>query len=120
MRNSIKWILVVLVLAASAWGIAIGRDARQTADREHAADLGGRLLRATYSPLHFKPAIETATDAQCLACHKEVLEDKAACRFAGRRQAADSTAWYQRDQHVWRRAGHLPSAAHGDSARAGS
>ncbi len=33
-------------------------------------------LRAVYSPLHFRPAIETATDAQCLACHREVLEDK--------------------------------------------
>lgn len=33
-------------------------------------------LRATYSPLHFQPAIATATDAQCLACHREVLEDR--------------------------------------------
>jgi hypothetical protein len=33
-------------------------------------------LRAVYSPLHFRPAIETATDVQCLACHREVLEDK--------------------------------------------
>ena len=96
MRNSIKWILVVLVLAASAWGIAIGRDARQTADREHAADLGGRLLRATYSPLHFKPAIESATDAQCLACHKEVLEDRPRVASPAGARAADSTAWYQR------------------------
>ncbi len=95
MRNSIKWILVALVLAVSAWGIGIGRDARQTADREHAADLGGRLLRATYSPLHFKPAIETATDAQCLACHKEVLEDRPRVASPAGAGAADSLAWYQ-------------------------
>ena len=34
------------------------------------------LLRATYDPIHFKPAIETARDEQCLACHREVLDDK--------------------------------------------
>jgi hypothetical protein len=96
MRNSIKWILVTLVLAASAWGIGVGRDSRQTADREHAADLGGRLLRATYSPLHFKPAIETATDAQCLACHREVLEDRPRVASPAGARAADSIAWYQR------------------------
>ena len=33
-------------------------------------------LQAVYSPLHFRPAIDAATDAQCLACHREVLEDK--------------------------------------------
>ena len=31
-------------------------------------------LQAVYSPLHFRPAIETAEDAQCLACHREVIE----------------------------------------------
>ena len=34
------------------------------------------LLRATYSPLHFQPAIAFAADAQCLACHQEILDDK--------------------------------------------
>ena len=30
--------------------------------------------RGIYSPLHFKPAIETATDEQCLACHQDILD----------------------------------------------
>jgi nitrate/TMAO reductase-like tetraheme cytochrome c subunit len=84
------------VLALSAWGIGAGRDIRQTADREHAADLGGRLFRASYDPLHFKPAIDSATDEQCLACHKEVLEDKPRVASPAGARAADSLAWYQR------------------------
>ncbi len=96
MENSIKWFLVALVILASAWGIGVGREAQQAADREHAADLGGRLLRATYSPLHFKPAIDAATDEQCLACHKEVLEDKLRVASPAGVRAADSLAWYQR------------------------
>jgi len=95
MLNSIKWILVGLVVLASAWGVGAARDARQAADRERAADLGGRLLRATYSPLHFKPAIDAATDAQCLACHREVLDDKPRVATAAGVRAADSRAWYQ-------------------------
>lgn len=95
MQNSIKWILVALVVLASAWGVGAARDARQAADRERAADLGGRLLRATYSPLHFKPAIDAATDAQCLACHREVLDDKPRVASPAGVRAADSRAWYQ-------------------------
>lgn len=93
--NSIKWILVALVLAASAFGLKAGVDARQAGERERVADLGGKLLRASYSPLHFKPAIATATDAQCLACHKEVLEDKPRIASPAGVRAADSVAWYQ-------------------------
>lgn len=58
-------------------------------------DSDGKLLRATYSPLHFKPAIESATDTQCLACHKEVLEDKVRPSSPAGVKAADSIAWYQ-------------------------
>ena len=41
-----------------------------------AAVPGRDILRATYDPIHFKPAIENASDEQCLACHREVLDDK--------------------------------------------
>jgi len=93
--NALKWIFVVLVLAVSGYGLKAGADARQATERERIADLGGKLLRATYSPLHFKPAIESATDAQCLACHKEVLEDKPRVASPAGLRAADSLAWYQ-------------------------
>ena len=102
MENSIKWILVALVILASAWGVGAGREAQQAADRERVMDLDGKLLRASYSPLHFKPAIDTATDAQCLACHKEVLEDKPRVASPAGVRAADSIAWYQRQSVIER------------------
>lgn len=43
------------------------------ADRQ--APAAPNYLLATYSALHFKPAIDKATDAQCLACHREVLDE---------------------------------------------
>lgn len=52
-------------------------------------------LRATYDPIHFQPAIASATDAQCLACHKEVIEDKVRETSTAGVKAATSTAWYQ-------------------------
>jgi hypothetical protein len=93
--NSLKWIAVFLILAISGYGLKAGADARQIAERERLADEGGKLLRAIYSPLHFKPAIESATDAQCLACHKEVLDDKPRVAAPAGLRAADSRAWYQ-------------------------
>ncbi|MBV6476980.1 MAG: hypothetical protein KJZ92_00940 [Rhodocyclaceae bacterium] len=45
-----------------------------TPHAEPAAAPETSYLRAVYSPLHFRPAIETAEDAQCLACHREVIE----------------------------------------------
>ena len=55
----------------------------------------GQYLRATYSPLHFKPAILNATDDQCLSCHKEVLQDRVRTASPAGLRAADSKAWYQ-------------------------
>lgn len=53
-------------------------------------------LRAVYSPLHFKPAAENATNEQCLECHQEVLEDGVRAISLAGVKAADSLAWYQR------------------------
>lgn len=58
-------------------------------------DKAGAHFRATYDPLHFKPAIETATDAQCLACHREVLEDRVRDSSPAGLRAADARVWYQ-------------------------
>jgi hypothetical protein len=57
-----------------------------------------RHLRAEYSPLHFKPAIETAKDEDCLACHKEVLEDRVRPVSPAGLKAAAAKAWYQRGE----------------------
>ena len=68
---------------------------KQSSPIAKALETSNDLLRATYSPLHFKPVIESATDAQCLACHKEVLEDKVRPTSPAGVEAANSIAWYQ-------------------------
>lgn len=50
---------------------------------------------AKWHPIHFKPMIDTATDAQCLVCHKEVLADKVSAQSPAGVKAAASVAWYQ-------------------------
>jgi hypothetical protein len=52
-------------------------------------------IRAAYDPIHFKPAIDNATDDQCLACHREVLEDRVKASSPAGVKAADTLAWYQ-------------------------
>ena len=52
-------------------------------------------LRQTYSPLHFQPVIARASDEQCLACHREVLDDRIRARSPAGLAAKDTLAWYQ-------------------------
>lgn len=98
MNNPIKLILVSLIvlMSASACRDPTSHQEPQSANEPgHAAETEGGLLRATYSPLHFKPTIETASDEQCLACHKEVIEEKVRETSNAGIAAADSLAWYQ-------------------------
>jgi nitrate/TMAO reductase-like tetraheme cytochrome c subunit len=95
MNNMIRGILVGLLFLLAACGDGTGGKGLLTEERDSAAETEGRLLRATYSPLHFKPAIDAAKDEQCLACHKEVLEDKLRVASPAGVRAADSLAWYQ-------------------------
>ena len=50
---------------------------------------------ARYDKLHFKPAIEKATDAECLACHQEVLKPSVRKHSPAGLASADVKAWYQ-------------------------
>lgn len=52
-------------------------------------------LKAQYSPLHFKPAIDTATNEQCLACHGEILVNSVRAESQAGVKAASVEAWYQ-------------------------
>lgn len=98
MKNIRIWIFFSLIAMLSACGDKPGVEVKVADTKAAAVDAenGGKLLRGTYSPLHFKPAIESATDAQCLACHKEVLDDKPRVASPAGVKAADSLAWYQR------------------------
>lgn len=95
-------LILALVAVATAAGGLFGWTIRQQgipAESTVALPVGGASnnhLRATYDPIHFKPAIETARDEQCLACHREVLEDKVRETSPAGLKAATSQAWYQR------------------------
>jgi hypothetical protein len=91
--------LVVAVAAVGGW-YASQQDAAQSGPTPVAmgpsAPVGGKnLLRSTYDPIHFKPAIETAKDEHCLACHREVLDDKVRETSPAGVKASTSKAWYQ-------------------------
>ena len=51
--------------------------------------------RARWHPIHFKPAIDEATDEQCLACHTQILERKVLEQSPAGVKASESLAWYQ-------------------------
>ncbi len=94
-------LLLVLTAAVAVAGGYLGWQVRlhgQPQDASVVLPVGGAsndLLRASYDPIHFRPAIETATDAQCLACHREVLDDKVREISPAGVPAAGSKAWYQ-------------------------
>lgn len=50
---------------------------------------------ARWDPIHFKPAIDSASNEQCLACHQEVLESKVRKTSPAGVAATDALAWYQ-------------------------
>ena len=51
--------------------------------------------RAIWDPIHFKPAIDRASDAECLVCHKEILERQVLPRSPAGLSSQDALAWYQ-------------------------
>lgn len=52
-------------------------------------------IKARWDPLHFKPAIETATNEQCLACHQEIMQRKPLEVSPAGVKASEALAWYQ-------------------------
>lgn len=50
---------------------------------------------ATWDPIHFKPAIDSATNKQCLACHQEILDRKVRKASPAGVTANEALAWYQ-------------------------
>ncbi len=52
-------------------------------------------IKARMDPLHFKPAIETATNEQCLQCHQEILQRKPREVTQAGVKSEDTLAWYQ-------------------------
>ncbi len=93
-------LILALVAVATTVGVYLGLQVRQPPQTAKAVSQGTLSsgkdhVRATYDPIHFKPAIDQATDAQCLACHREVLDDKVRETSPAGIKAASSKAWYQ-------------------------
>ncbi|MFZ1539212.1 MAG: hypothetical protein WAT23_17750 [Chromatiaceae bacterium] len=51
--------------------------------------------RAKWDPIHFKPAIETAKDTDCLVCHQEILTRRVSAKSPAGVTASGALAWYQ-------------------------
>ncbi len=52
-------------------------------------------LRARWDPIHFKPGIDKATDADCLKCHQEVLSTNVRDASPAGLKTDNTLAWYQ-------------------------
>ncbi len=48
-----------------------------------------------WDPIHFQPQIQSASNEQCLSCHREVLDDKTLVRSPAGVDAKDTLGWYQ-------------------------
>lgn len=59
------------------------------------ADTGISYAEARWDPIHFKPAIETASNEACLACHQEIVERKPLPATLAGVNSEDTLAWYQ-------------------------
>lgn len=54
-----------------------------------------RYLDAAFDPIHFKPAIDKATNEQCLSCHQDILKREVRKTSPANVVANDTLAWYQ-------------------------
>jgi hypothetical protein len=87
-------LFLVTMIAVVVGVVGVGAPATSP-QPAHAIAAAPDHLRAIYDPLHFKPAIETATDEQCLACHREILDDRVRTTSPAGLKATDTRAWYQ-------------------------
>ncbi len=58
-------------------------------------DAGMDYQRARYYPLHFAPAIETASNEECLVCHQEILDHQPRSASPAGVSTDSTFAWYQ-------------------------
>ncbi len=89
-RSAFRWIQRCLMVVGMSLGL-LSLACGQTA----APPLKTDYQRARFDPIHFKPAIDKATDAQCLACHAEVLKPSVRTASIAGVKASEARAWYQ-------------------------
>lgn len=81
--------VLVSCLGLAMLGLAFGPQTAQAAANKPDYE------QARWDPIHFKPAIDQATNEQCLACHKEILTHKTRAMSPAGVKAETSLAWYQ-------------------------
>ncbi len=54
-----------------------------------------RYLSAKWDAIHFKPAIDKATNAQCLSCHHEIITHRVRDVSPAGLRSSQAKAWYQ-------------------------
>ena len=85
------FMLATLLLSTVMSGSVIAAD--KTADKALAQEKN--YHRAKWDPIHFKPAINSATNEQCLACHKEILDRKTRDVSPAGVKKSEVLAWYE-------------------------
>lgn len=58
-------------------------------------DAGIDYERARFHPIHFPPAINDASNEECLICHQEILDHEPRAASPAGVPAAETIAWYQ-------------------------
>lgn len=98
-KPTIFWTAALLVAMALALlfskSLASARAQAGEADAIEALAAITDYQAARWHPLHFKPAIETASNEQCVACHREILDHKPRETSQASVAASQSLAWYQ-------------------------
>ncbi len=98
-KPTIFWTAALLVAMALALlfskSLASARAQAGEADAIEALAAITDYQAARWHPLHFKPAIETASNEQCVACHREILDHKPRETSQAGVAASQSLAWYQ-------------------------
>ncbi len=59
------------------------------------AEVSKSYAQARWDPIHFKPAINNATNEQCLVCHKEILTHKTREKSPAGVRKSQVLAWYE-------------------------
>lgn len=98
-RHKKKGVAILIACSALSSGSCLADAVAQSLEEARFSGAGSPAFmdyeRAKWDPIHFKPAIDRATDAQCMACHREILERRVRPESPAGVRADDSLAWYQ-------------------------
>lgn len=86
-----------LVIVAALWSLlgVTGASGGTSPDKGDPVARTEAYHAARWDPVHFKPAIDQATDEQCLACHREILDRRVLPESPAGVRATETLAWYQ-------------------------